>query len=76
MMADSIDSSEVTITVEGGKVTLEGTVPTRSMKHAIEDLADYTAGVNEVDNRIRVERTPSSAASTGVQTTSGITTKM
>jgi osmotically-inducible protein OsmY len=56
MMADSIDSSEVTIAVKDGKVTLEGTVPTRSMKHSIEDLADYTAGVQDVDNRIRVER--------------------
>ena len=56
MMADSIDSSEVTVSVQEGRVTLEGTVPTRSMKHAIEDLADYTAGVQDVDNRIRVER--------------------
>jgi hypothetical protein len=60
MMADSIDSSEVTVSVKEGHVTLEGTVPTRSMKHAIEDLADYTAGVQDVDNRIRVER-PGSA---------------
>ncbi len=56
MLADSIDSSEVTVSVKEGRVTLEGSVPTRSMKHAIEDLADYTAGVQDVDNRIRVER--------------------
>jgi osmotically-inducible protein OsmY len=63
MMADSIDSSEVTVSVKDGRVTLEGTVPTRSMKHSIEDLADYTAGVQDVENRIRVERpgTPSVA---------------
>ncbi len=60
MLADSIDSSEVTVSVKEGRVTLEGTVPTRSMKHAIEDLADYTAGVQDVDNRIRVERPGSS----------------
>jgi hypothetical protein len=89
MLADSIDSSEVTVSVKDGRVTLEGTVPTRSMKHAIEDLADYTAGVQDVDNRIRVERAGSAASestrasegarsttsssSSGVQTASGVT---
>jgi hypothetical protein len=73
MLADGIDSSEVTVSVKDGKVSLEGTVPTRGMKHAIEDVADYTAGVTDVDNRIRVEREGQSAASTGVQSASGIT---
>lgn len=78
MLADSIDSSEVTVSVKDGRVTLEGTVPVRSMKHGIEDLADYTAGIQDVDNRIRVERpgseaSRSGASSTGVQTASGIT---
>jgi osmotically-inducible protein OsmY len=80
MMADSIDSSEVTITVKDGRVLLEGSVPTRSMKHSIEDLADYTAGVQEVENRIRVERQGQSSGSgsttgvtSGVQIASGIT---
>lgn len=72
MLADSIDSSEVTVSVKDGKVTLEGTVPTRNMKHQIEDVADYAAGVQDVDNRIRVERAGMSS-STGVQTASGIT---
>jgi len=78
MMADSIDSSEVTVVVKDGKVTLEGTVPTRSMKHAIEDLADYTGGVKDVDNRIRVERageTQSAASSVSSTPMSGKTTK-
>jgi len=75
MMADSIDSSEVSVAVKDGKVTLEGTVPTRSMKHSIEDLADYTAGVEDVDNRIRVERAGAAAAAPSVQSTSGKTTK-
>jgi len=76
MLADGIDSSEVTVSVKDGRVSLEGTVPTRGMKHAIEDLADYTAGVTDVDNRIRVEREGQSAASTGVQSASGISPKM
>jgi osmotically-inducible protein OsmY len=35
-------------------VVLEGTVPDRYMKHAIEDLADAAPGAEDVDNRIRV----------------------
>jgi len=33
---------------------LEGTVPNRYMKHAIEDIADAAPGVQDVDNRVRV----------------------
>lgn len=69
MLADSIDPSEVSVSVKEGRVALEGTVPTRRMKHAIEDLADYTAGVTDVDNRIQVER-PVSAPASNVQSTS------
>jgi hypothetical protein len=56
MSAYDIDSSEVTISVQDGKVTLEGTVPDRRMKHAIEDIADGCAGVQDIDNRVRVSR--------------------
>jgi hypothetical protein len=77
MLADSIDSSEASVSVKDGKVTLEGTVPTRSMKHAIEDVADHTAGVQEVDNRIRVERQSWESTNTrsGVTPTSGESSK-
>jgi hypothetical protein len=56
MSAYDIDSSEVSISVKDGKVTLEGTVPERRMKHAIEDIADGCSGVQDVDNRVRVSR--------------------
>jgi len=49
-----VDSSEVSVEVRAGKVTLEGTVPSRHMKHAIEDMVDGCPGVVEIDNRIRV----------------------
>lgn len=39
-----------------GKVTLEGTVPERRMKLAIEDIAADCYGVTEVEKRIRVLR--------------------
>jgi len=56
MMADSVDSSDVSVSVKDCKVTLEGRVPDRRMKHAIEDLVDNCPGVQDIDNRIRVGR--------------------
>lgn len=54
MQTEHVDSSEVTVQVSAAKVTLDGTVPERWMKHAIEDLADACPGVQDVDNRIRI----------------------
>ncbi|HEX2824832.1 MAG TPA: BON domain-containing protein [Burkholderiales bacterium] len=54
--ATHLDSSEVTVEVAGGVVTLEGIVPERRMKHAIEDITAQARGVREVENRIRVVR--------------------
>ena len=64
MMADSIDPSDVSVTVKDAKVTLEGRVPDRRMKHAIEDLVDNCPGVQDIDNRIRVGRQESSTTTT------------
>jgi hypothetical protein len=44
----------VSIDVRGAKVVLDGTVPSRHMKHAIEDLVDACPGVQDIDNRVRV----------------------
>jgi len=51
-----IDVSDVSVDVQGGAVSLTGSVPERYMKHAIEDMADAAPGVQEIDNRIRVKR--------------------
>lgn len=56
MQAEDIDSSDVSVKVQGARVILEGTVPERYMKHAIEDLVDACPGVQDIDNRIRVQR--------------------
>ena len=56
MQAGNVDSSEVTVNVVSGAVTLEGTVPDRYMKHCIEDVVDACPGVQDIDNRIRVDR--------------------
>jgi hypothetical protein len=60
MRADGIDSSEVTVAVTGAKVTLEGTVPVRWMKHAIEDIAAACPSVQDVANKICVKTAASS----------------
>jgi BON domain len=54
MESHYIDSSDVSVEVRGAKVVLEGTVPSRQMKHAIEDLVDVCPGVQDIDNRVRV----------------------
>ncbi|MDB5904552.1 MAG: hypothetical protein JWM26_3430 [Betaproteobacteria bacterium] len=56
MAATHLDASEVTVDVREGNVTLEGIVPERRMKHAIEDIAAAVRGVFDVVNRIRVVR--------------------
>lgn len=53
---DLIDASDITVTVQNGEVTLEGTVEQRWLKHRAEDLAERCSGVKDVENRIRVKR--------------------
>jgi osmotically-inducible protein OsmY len=55
---DDIDASEVTINVADGAVTLEGSVPERWMKFALDDIAESVLGVREVQNNLRVHVTP------------------
>lgn len=52
-----IDLSEVEVHVNDGHVRLEGEVPDRFSKHAIEDIADFAWGVKEIENRIRIRAT-------------------
>jgi len=49
-----LDVSDVSVAVADGCVTLEGTVRDRRTKHRIEDCTDACAGVQDVDNRIRI----------------------
>ena len=54
----AVDVSDVSVRVQNGRVTLEGSVPERMMKHAIEDVVDRCWGVQDVDNLIRVQYRP------------------
>jgi len=53
---ERLDVSDVRVSVAGGKVTLEGTVSARRMKPYIEALVDACPGVQDIDNRLRVQR--------------------
>ncbi|HEY0876868.1 MAG TPA: CBS domain-containing protein [Zeimonas sp.] len=53
---DDVDVSDVSVSVQQGKVMLTGTVMQRGDKHRIEDVADDGIGVRDVDNQIRVRR--------------------
>lgn len=53
---DDIDVSDVTVQVENNEVILEGTVPQRHHKRIIELVAEGVRGVEDVHNRIQVQR--------------------
>ena len=72
-MTQDIDASEVTVEVKEARVTLEGTVPERWMKHTIEDIADGCHGVQDVENRIRVQSQSGGAESSGQGSTGSST---
>jgi hypothetical protein len=56
-----VDARDVRLAVNEGEVRLEGSVPSRSLKFMIEDLAASVRGVVDVDNRLRVGRAPERA---------------
>jgi osmotically-inducible protein OsmY len=60
-----IDVSDVSIEVQSGRVVLDGTVPNRQMKHAIEDVVDRCWGVQNIENNIRVQPGQESGSSAG-----------
>lgn len=52
--SNAVDPTDVTVEVRDGVVTLEGTVPRRAMRYALEDIAARCMGVIDIDNRVRV----------------------
>jgi osmotically-inducible protein OsmY len=51
---DQLDASGIEVGVNGGEVTLNGTVPDRRSKRYAEDLADGCRGVKDVHNLLRI----------------------
>lgn len=58
-----VDAGDVTVEVNGGVVTLEGSVSGRNMLHELESVAGACLGVTKVDNRVRVNEHASEAGS-------------
>jgi osmotically-inducible protein OsmY len=51
-----VPTGEVEVLVEGGEVTLQGTVEDRDIRWLVEDLVEAVSGVSLVHNRLRIER--------------------
>lgn len=51
-----LDASGVAVEVEGGEVTLIGTVENQDARWLAEDLAESVSGVSLVHNRLRIAR--------------------
>jgi osmotically-inducible protein OsmY len=49
-----LDASNITVTVKGAEVTLDGFVSSRLDKRRAEDLADDVSGVRHVQNNLRL----------------------
>jgi osmotically-inducible protein OsmY len=53
---DEVDASDISVRVESGEVTLEGSTETRRQKHRAEEIAADVFGVSDVHNNVRVRK--------------------
>jgi len=71
-----LDASDIEVSVQGGEVTLTGSVYNRTAKRRAEDIAESVSGVKNVENRIRVNNEAStnfgSYTNGSTETTSGM----
>ena len=58
----SLDASDISVEVRNGVVTLSGQVDERWMKHHAEDLVDRCSGVQDIENRLTINRSRGNAA--------------
>lgn len=65
-----INASDIGVKVEGGEVTLSGTVEDRAARRRAEDIAESVSGVGHVQNDLRVagRTAPGQTASVGMAT--------
>jgi len=56
--APDLDVSDVEVEVQGGEVTLRGSIPDRAQKHRAENLAAAVPGVQDVHNSLRLRWAP------------------
>ena len=63
-----VDARKVQVTVQGGEVTLDGSVRSRGHKRRAEDCAHDVSGVNHVQNNLRVKDVDDFGSNTETQT--------
>lgn len=51
-----VDARQIQVSVTGGDVTLEGTVPSREQKRRAEECVEDISGVKNVQNNLRVQQ--------------------
>ncbi|CDM25167.1 RNA-binding region RNP-1 [Castellaniella defragrans 65Phen] len=66
-----LDVRDVEVNVKDGQVTLQGHVPDRHTKHAVEDCADQCVGVKDVENRLKVSADEGRGRSGGTGSSGG-----
>ena len=64
-----IDASDVEVKIEGGVVTLSGTVAHRHHKRVLEHMVERVLGVGEVSNELRIKRDEPARAQGGQAST-------
>lgn len=53
-----IDASGITVRVENGEITMEGSVDSRQTKRMTEEAVEHLSGVRDVHNRLRIQEQP------------------
>ncbi|ADY27345.1 transport-associated protein (plasmid) [Deinococcus proteolyticus MRP] len=53
--AHNVDASDIEVTLQGGEVTLTGTVADRAQKRAAADCVEHLRGVRDVHNHLRLQ---------------------
>ena len=66
-----IDATDVEIRVQGGEVTLTGTVNERRAKRVAEDVAEEVFGVKDVTNQIKVDKSATTRLQAGERDVTG-----
>lgn len=67
----NVDATHITVKVENGEVTLDGSVGDRQSKRRAEDAVDRVSGVKHVQNNLRVDQSRAASRADGGSTATG-----
>lgn len=69
-----VDASDVGVTVDGGKATLSGTVPSYRAKRSAQEDTWMVRGITEIDNQLKVQYPAAASVPTDSETASNVKT--